>query len=323
MPHDHTPAEPSFDAAAPAIFVARLAIRAAGVLASLLPLATVAQAQQECVPYEPTKAGEVISNTWEKQFERDEYDFTVPADPGGGYVIARIETRAPSRPQMRIIPPSGQGVVAQVAPSFPGPSPEVLEVAFEVDADTTFHVEIFEDAVSQPADFPVPYKWGWTFISRVDCYEPNDGRPSEWPAPRAGAKAIPLDEELEAFGLAGHLNYVIAAFDPHGFDWYSFKLAEPTQVWLATLEVPADQSIRIRLFDGGGGVMLDKVPPAGETGVIGPTLLKPGTYYLDLHPEVRGAGYVVLSEGGSLPDHFQRPYRFIVSTADPSKRAAQ
>jgi len=59
---------------------------------------------------------------------------TVPADPGGGYVIARIETSAPSRPQMQIIPPSGQGVVVQAAPSFPGPSLQF----FEVDADTTF-----------------------------------------------------------------------------------------------------------------------------------------------------------------------------------------
>jgi hypothetical protein len=278
-------------------------------VALLLLFGFAAQAGQECAPYEPTEAGEVISNTWEAAFERDSYQFTVPGDPGGGYVIARIETTAPSRPQMRIIPPSGSGVVAQAAPSFPGPSPFTLEVAFEVDAGTTFDLEIFEDAVSSPGDFPVPYKWSWTFVSRVDCYEPNDGRPSAWP--------VPLDQVLEAYSLAGHLSYGIPAFEAHNFDWYGFTLADPTEIWLATLAVPADQSIRLRLFDSDGGVVVDHVPPIGETGVIGPTLLQPGAYYLDLHPEVRGAGSVTLSEGGSLPDHFERPYRFIVSTADP------
>jgi hypothetical protein len=96
----------------------RFAARAAIVLASLL-LVAAAQAQHDCVPYEPTEAGEVIESTWAAQFERDNYEFTVPAESGGGYVIAFAETTAPSRPHMRIIPPSGQGVVAQVAPTFP------------------------------------------------------------------------------------------------------------------------------------------------------------------------------------------------------------
>ena len=294
-----------------------LVTRAAGALALLL-LAAAAHAQQDCVLYEPTEAGEVINGTWQQAFERDNYRFTVPADPGGGYVIARINTNAPSRPHMRIIPPSGQGVVAQVAPSFPGSSPQTLEVAFEVDAGTTFAVEIFEDAVSSAGAFPVPYRWSWTFVSRVDCYEPNDGLPSNWPDPIATSKTVPLDQVQEAYSLAGHLTFGIRAFEAHNVDWYDFTLAVPTEIWLATLEVPTDQSIRIRLFDGGGGLLHDRVPPIGETGVIGPILLQPGTYYLDLHPHVRGEGNVTLSEGGVLPDHFERPYQFIISTSDPS-----
>ena len=291
--------------------------RAACTLAPLFLLAAAAHAQHECSSYEATEAGEVIESTWEQPFERDNYEFTVPADPGGGYVIARIETTPPSRAQMRIIPPSGQGVVTQAAPSFPGASPQILEVAFEVDADSTFNLEIFEDAVSSPDDFPVHYTWSWRFVSRIDCYEPNDGIPGDWPSPVANSRSVPLDEVLEAYSLAGHLTYAIPAFEAHNFDWYDFTLAAPTEIWLATLGVPADQSIRIRLFDSVGAVVVDRVPATGETGVIGPTLLQPGTYYLDLHPEIRGEGGVTLSEGGLIPDHFEQRYRFIVSTADP------
>ena len=295
----------------------RLAARAAIVFASLL-LAVAAQAQHDCVPYEPTEAGEVIDSTWAAQFERDNYDFTVPADSGGGYVIAFAETTAPSRPHMRIIPPSGQGVVAQVAPTFPdGLSYQKLEVAFEVDAGTTFTVELSEDAVSSPGAFPVPYKWGWTFVSRVDCYEANDGSPGNWPDPIAGSKTIPLDQVLEAYSLAGHQSFTIS-LEAHAFDWYDFTLDEPTEVWLATLTSPLNQSIRVRLFGDDGLTIVDQVPETGQTGLIGPRLLQPGTYYLDLHPEVRGDSAVVLSEGDTIPDHFDRPYHFIVSTIDPT-----
>ncbi|MEZ5362293.1 MAG: hypothetical protein R2748_08115 [Bryobacterales bacterium] len=76
--------------------------------------ASLAQAQHECAPYQPTEAGEEINSTWGMQFEKDTYEFTVPSDPGGGYVIAQVQTTAPSRAQMRIIPPSGLGVVARM-----------------------------------------------------------------------------------------------------------------------------------------------------------------------------------------------------------------
>jgi uncharacterized protein (TIGR03437 family) len=220
---------------------------------------------------------------------------------------------------MRIIPPSGLGVVVQSAPTFPdGLSPQKLEVAFEVDAGTTFTLEIFEDAVSQPAAFPVAYRWGWTFVSRVDCYEANDGIPNNWPEPIAGSKTIPLNQVLEAYSLAGHQTFAISAFDAQNYDWYDFTLDQPTEVWLATLTTPLNQSIRVRLFGDDGLTIVDQVPETGQTGLIGPTLLEPGTYYLDLHSEVRGDSAAVLSEGAAIPDHFDRPYHFIVSTIDPT-----
>jgi hypothetical protein len=271
-----------------------------------------ARGQSDCVPYEPTDAGQTVNGIWDAAFEIDTYSFTVPSDPGGGYVTVRVGTDSPSRPHMRIIPPSGQGVVAQSAPSFPGPSPQSLEVAFEVAPGTSFELEIFEDAVSSV--FPVNYTWGWTFVSRVDCFERNNASPADWPAPISVAKRILLDQELEAYSLAGHQTYAISAVEPQNFDWFTFTLSEAQTIEASTLSVPADQQIRIRLFDSEGLVVADTVPELGDTGTIGPITLPAGSYYLDLHPEIRGEASVTLSESGSIPEHFNTPYRFVVRT---------
>ena len=272
------------------------------------------QAQEhDCTPYQPTVAGQVFDDpsiNFGTSFEIDRYELTVPADPGGGYVVARAEMPAPFSPHMRIIPPSGLGVVTQNAPNSVGSlSPQVLEVAFEVDADTTFEVEMLG-----PAQTGVPYEWSWSFVSRVDCYEENDNRPLSWPDPIATSRTVPFDQVLEAFSLAGHQTFSISAVDANNYDWYDFTIDEPTAISIGTLDVPTDQSLRLRLFGDDGLTILDHVPEVGHNALIGPRLLQPGTYYFELHPEVRGDREVTLSEGESIPDHFDRPYLFLVST---------
>lgn len=295
---------------------------ACALLALLLPpLAASAQAQHDCVPYEPTVAGKVYDDptiNWGQAFEKDKYQFTVPDDPGGGYVIARVETSAPSQPAMLIIPPLGSGgVITQQAPTQPAsPNPQVLEVAFEVDSGITYDVVIQESVVSSTPAFPVHYKWSWTFISRVDCYEENDGRANNWPSPVGTSKTIPVDQVLEAYGLAGHQSYGIAPFDDNNHDWYDFTINAPTEIMIGTLEVPTDQGIRVRLFDNKGLTLLDQRPQVGGTAVIGPRLLQPGTYFVELLPEEGGERQVTLSEGEQIPDHFDRPYKFIISNQD-------
>ena len=168
----------------------------------LLLLATAATAESDCAPYQPSEADDSISGSWGAAFEIDNYEITVPSDPGGGYVIAWIETDAPSRPRMTI---GDVGSITQSAPTYPGPSPQRLEVAFEAKANRTYPVAVSEDAVSSA--FPVAYTFGWRFVSRVDCFEPNQRQGSaayRWPEPLTTSKTIPLDENLGAYSLAGH-----------------------------------------------------------------------------------------------------------------------
>ena len=211
-------------------------------------VAATLHAQHDCVDYQPSMAGAVVNNDWQEPFEVDQYQIDVPSDPGGGYIIASFSSQAPSQPGMRIIPPSGLGVVAQQAPTQPNsPSPQTIEVAFEVDASTTFMVELYESTVAPQAAHPIEYSWSWSFVSKVDCYEPNDGDPNSWPDPVPDAREIPLLDIHEGFGLAGHLDFAISWADAHNYDWYKFTLAAPTSVWAATVQVPIDQAIRYLL----------------------------------------------------------------------------
>lgn len=290
------------------------------LLAAALGLAIsvpAVEAQHDCVEYEPTMAGAVVNDDWQSPFEVDNYQIDVPADPGGGYVVASLSSQAPSQPGMRIIPPSGLGVVAQIAPTQPeSASPQTIEVAFEVAGGTTFMVEVSESTVATMEAHPILYTWSWSFVSKVDCYEPNDGDPTAWPEPVPNARQIPLNEIHEAFSLAGHLSFGIPTGSAHTYDWYEFTLAVPTSIWAATVSVPSDQSIRLRIFGDDDGLVdiTGSPPPVGSFVTIGPQLLAAGTYYLEVVPVDRGLTNVATSEGEALPDHFVTPYEFIVGT---------
>lgn len=291
---------------------AATAVFAAFVLAAAAP----SSAQHDCVPYTPTEAGATVNSNWGAPGEQDDYQIVIPDDPGGGYVIASLSCPSPSEPMMRIIPPSGAGVVTDVGTTSGGPSPHALVVAFEVDAATSFDVEVIED-VNAPIDqHPVPYTWSWDFYSQMDCYEPNDGAPADWPTPTADAREIPLNQEHSAYAIAGHLSYGIPNDAVHSYDWYKFTLGAPANLWFAATKIPDDQRFRIRLYSDTGPPALASGTSAvaGDEISFGPVAVPAGTWYLEIHPFDNGEEDARLSEGDPLPDHFVTTYRFVVST---------
>lgn len=285
-------------------------------VAFALATASSSSAQHDCTPYLPTEAGTTVNSSWSIPGEQDDYQIIIPDDPGGGYVIASITSAAPSEPMMRIIPPSGVGVVTDVATTSGGPSPHTLTVAFEVDADTTFDVEIIEDVNAPLPQHPVPYTWTWTFYSQMDCYEPNDGAPSTWPIPSVDAREIPLDQELSAYAIAGHQSNSIPNDADNSYDWYELTVNVPTNLWFAATKIPDDQRFRMRLYPDTGppAVASGTSTSAGEEISFGPVTVPAGTWYLEVHPFDNGEEDARLSEGDPLPDHFVTPYHFVVST---------
>jgi len=285
------------------------------LMALCLSLPIPALAEHDCVPYQPTQAGGSFDDTWSDPGDHDEYSFTVPDDPAGGYVTVEFSTPAPVRPWLNLTVEQGGAAISSGGTT--DANPHEITVVFEVAASQTYWLEVFEFLPAPIDDHPWPYQLSWSFTSRPDCYEPNNGTPNSWPAPEATARAIPLELVIEATSIAGHLEAGIAGGDAHNFDWYKFTLPSPTEISMGTLRVPSDQRIKLTLRDGTGlAKMATGNPDLGGLVQAGPTLLQAGTYYLEVYPFVRGLGYVRPSLGESIPSHFDQPYQLVV-TAGP------
>lgn len=291
---------------APAIaLVALVAIQLASVRA---------ESQHDCVPYTPSMAEGSFDNTWSVPSEQDDYQFTVPSDPGGGYVTIEFSTTAPASPWMTVLVAGHPGSISSGGTNPPGG--QQITVVFEVAPGQTYDIEVSEFLNAPIEDHPVSYQLSWTFTGKADCYEPNDGR-DIWPDPQAVSKAIPLEQVIEAYSLAGHITNSIVSTHDNNYDWYDVTLAASTNISLATLKVPADQKLKLRLFNEAQSVVMESSNPVlGGTIQVGPTLLPAGTYYLETLPFDRGASSARPSAGEPVPDHFNTSYKLVV-TAQP------
>ncbi|MEN8163222.1 MAG: hypothetical protein ABFS37_03755 [Acidobacteriota bacterium] len=280
----------------------------------LLLASTYAGAQHDCVPYEPSTAQGSFDNTWSVPNEQDIYQFTVPSDPGGGYVTVTFSTIAPASPWLTLLVSGPPGSISSGGTNPAGE--QDITVVFEVAPSQTYQVEVTEFLNAPVDDHPVPYQLSWSYTGRADCYEPNDGR-DIWPDPQSSAKEIPLETVIEAYALAGHIDNYVIVTDDNNYDWYDFTLNAPTEISVGTLQVPSDQKMRLRVFNEAGSmVMATDNPDLGGTVQAGPTLLAEGTYYLEAAPFDRGSSAVRPTAGQAIPDHFNTPYQLVV-TAEP------
>jgi len=273
-----------------------------------------AESQHDCVPYTPSMADGSFDNTWSVPGEQDDYQFTVPSDPGGGYVTIEFSTTSPASPWMTVLVDGHPGSISSGGTNPPGG--QQITVVFEVAPSETYDIEVTEWINAPIEDHPVSYQLSWVFTGKADCYEPNDGR-DIWPDPQSSSKAIPLEQVIEAYSLAGHITNSIVTTHDNNYDWYDFTLAAPAEISLATLKVPADQRFKLRLFNEAQSVVMASPNPVlGGTVQTGPELLASGTYYLEATPIERGASSARPSGGEPIPDHFNTSYKLVV-TAQP------
>lgn len=279
---------------------------------ALIFVAGPAQAQHDCVPYTPSTAGQTILGAWDAPGEKDIYQFTAPSDPGGGYVTVSIHSAAPSSPWLTILVPGPPGSISSGSTNPAGQ--QNIDVVFEVAPDQIYQIEATEFLNAPIEDHPVSYELSWDFTGRADCYEPNNGR-DIWPDPQSSSKEIPIDTVIEAYSLAGYVNNSITSVDDNNYDWYDFTLSEATEIWIGTVKSPADQKIKLRLFNDAQSNLLETPnPDLGGTTQAGPRLLPAGTYYLETAPFDRGASVARPLHGEPIPDHFGSTYQLIVST---------
>jgi len=258
----------------------------------------------ECVEYEPSIDDGDLGGVWEDPFDEDEYSFTVPNDPGGGYV--HVSHSSP----VDIIPTQNTNVNPPIAGTITGGSAattanEQIRVdVFEVAPGQSYHVLVTQFWKAPAELYPLGYSGSWTYHSRVDCYEPNDNFDQ--------AKAIPTGEIIEAYGIAGFRDYFIRSGDPHTKDWFRFSLPTAMEVDIEFLQVAQNQQVNLLLFNSSEQVIFSISADEGATFIHNAGILDAGTWYLQVHP-IPDTRKAQLSDGDEIPDHFDTPYQFVIN----------
>lgn len=259
----------------------------------------------ECAPYEPTEAAANEAGEWALPNDEAVRGFTVPADPGGGWVEVSVITETTAQPWL--ISDAAGAEPGTITSS--GSDGRTRTDAFEVAPGEAYTSTFYEWVNAPVEDHPLAWSWSWAFYSTVDCYEPNDDF--------ASAKAIPTGVTIQAYAIAGHRDPVIPDTAPHTFDWYRFTLAQDAATELEIVDTPANMDVRVRLFDAAGAQVGTAIRP-GPGGTLTAPLgtLAAGTWYLEVHPEP-DTRVAIVSAGEPVPDHFSTPYQLRVDAAAP------
>lgn len=258
----------------------------------------------ECISYDPSQDSGSLSGTWEDPFDEDEYVFNVPNDLGGGYVEVIHSSPTP------IIPAMFSNVNPVISGTISGGSAaqtkneRARHDVFEAAPGQSYHVRVSQFFKARLEDYPLGYSGGWTFHSRVDCYEPNNTIME--------AKLIPINQVIEAYSIAGYIKSGIRNRDTLTLDWYRFNLKKRAKVKIELLQVAKDQQINLRLFNKDENVYFSVSALKGELLIKKTGFLNPGTWFLEVHPvhDRRTANLLI---GQTIPDHFNTPYKFIVN----------
>lgn len=265
----------------------------------------------DCVDYKPTAASGTINGVWEEPNNKDVYlnAIVIPSDAGGGYVKVILSQNHPDITPWLTVDPDLDNGAAIISGSTQGNDNEMVKEAyFTVYPGMKYSMEAspFFDAPTN--DYPVDYTITWEFISKVDCFEQNDSIED--------AKKILLGDTIEAYAIAGYIDYVVRAGDPQTFDWYKVEVGENGILEAEVLVVPTDMTIKIALYNEDGTNIWSDFEWLSPGSVIGngrlsktttKDTLSPGTYYIELHADFVQSRKLD-ADNEPLPDHFNQKY---------------
>ena len=268
------------------------------------------QEVNDCEPYVPTPASGTINGTWSEVNERDLYDnlITIPNDLGGGYVRVELSQNDPDLKPWLTVDNDFDAGGAIIGGSSVQTNNELNRTAyFSVHPGSSFSVEVFP--FFNADNYPVDYTLEWEFISRIDCFEQNDTQ--------GHAKKILFNETIEAYAIAGYIDYFVASGDDQTYDWYKVELDESGTIEAEVLDMPNDMRITMRLFNTGGSTIPVNFEWIGSetdlnrgrlSKITSSSVLNPGTYYVELH-----ADFVESRKSNNdlepIPEHFNKTYK--------------
>lgn len=248
-----------------------------------------------------SKKGQTNSD-WAEPNERDTYHsfIKIPVDAFPGYVKITL-THGDNHlgPQMTVTPDLNERGSIITGSTGKTENKQVRTAHFSVHPGMTYDVEVgpFYNAKSYIP--PIPYKLEWEYTGLEDIYEPNDTQKQ--------AKYIDFNKTITAYAIAGHIKYYVAANAENLNDWYSVVVDDNKKIKVNILETPSDIDLDIRLYNASGySIGISR----GYNSVISSRNLGKGVYFIKIQP--RGGVLKVQYQSKPIPDHFKKPYKFMV-----------
>ena len=270
----------------------------------------------DCRSYDPASFDGNFQANWSEINEVDAFSImSVPADEyGGGIVNVTVSTDDPVSPCLNLF--AGSALSNGLATGSNGTSSRSYR--FVGHPGSLFSGET-TDCDNAPSDqYPWDYVVSWTYSGIMDCYEPNDTF--------GEAKAIPKNQSISAFGVAGYIDGGTGIYEPQTYDWYKVTITEPSRIRATLNSCPIDIHMHFRFFktNNTGGISNISVTTeeiSGEAHDPGSTyyiqtnsVLEPGTYLIEAH-RLRGPNTPdIVKDGESNPVHWSTPYTFMVTT---------
>ena len=241
---------------------------------------------------------------------------TAPSDPGGGYMTVAVtfDDEQVTTPWLTVTP-----INARTALLAGSSNEQTNTVLFEAAANQSYKLAVKRWTSDDPTKYPLNYNLTWSFSSKMDCYEPNNTIEQ--------AAKISLDSTIEAFIIAGvmHDNYVVENDDR--FDWYEITLDKDTNLTFDLLQVPNDLRMAIKVYNesgsqvwfGGSNATSFSYARADSDGALMNANLgiySAGTYYIRVDSYSSLEYEVDHYPKDTIPDHFDTPYKFRITTSN-------
>lgn len=271
--------------------------------------------KNECISYSPNNIPpQIITGTWSEANERVVYEnaIVINDDVGGGYVNIVVSQSDPNlRPWLTLDNNQIDGGAIVAGSSATTNNELIREVSFAAYPGESYSFEVFP--FFNADEYPVDYTVTWEFISKMDCFEPNDDQ--------SQAKQILLGETIEAYAIAGYRDYFVSAFAPQTYDWYKIELDEAGIVEAEVLDMPNDMRITMRIFNPDESTQSTDFEWLGPEApnnngrlskITSTRTLDPGTYFIELHSSFVQSRKKS-NDTEELPNHFNKTYKIKVS----------
>lgn len=271
----------------------------------------------DCIPYDPATFDGAFEDNWSEINEVDAFSImSVPGDDyGGGLVNVAVTTNSPVSPCLNLF--AGSQVSTGLATGSNGSNTRTYR--FIGHPGSSFSGETTDCDNAPSNQYPWDYTISYAYSGIMDCYEPNDIYQD--------AKAIPKNENISAYGVAGLIDGGTGIYEPQTYDWYKVTLAESKKIRATLNSCPNDIHMHFRFFKINNGnisnISVSTQEISGENHAPGSTyyiqsnnVLEPGTYLLEAH-RLRGMETPdIVADGEANPEHWSTPYTFRVTTED-------